>query len=430
MPCKFCQSRIRALAPCRKLYAEKTSSRLTSVLTIPTADSAVISSKDVLLLEHAYADHGHIFYFRIAMFRMLATQFGLSISSPVLRSAMLAYSASALSRRDFADAVYDHTAQALRKISVTIQNPETLDMAAIFAAWLLMQISQIPECTYGGSLAHAEGCVSMLRAFDNVGQGSRSALVTTITPFLWKGARFLATLAYLASGRRVSLPLRRVTYKERVAIWDSLNPFNKVEKRWAPGWIQAMDDLLRDLSMELHNCIGRTPEREGLKFENRVLVDMVLSDVRAEFDDTEFQKSLERLRTFVDTNKESLDAEVADLTLLQLNFVEMGKAVLEAPSLMEGLESVGALASSLMSSYRIRISQNERLRKKYVDVDHVMMAGLVLPLEDADGRKIFCPTRLNLVVRTWAYNLLVELGDESNARYLKCFWEERKNGQI
>lgn len=90
--------------------------------SIPTADVSVISHEDVLLLAFAYSNKER-YSTRTAFFRIMATQYGASISCVSLRHSILAFSAAKLPGVYFRDRHEYHRSQACHTLIQKLQHP-------------------------------------------------------------------------------------------------------------------------------------------------------------------------------------------------------------------------------------------------------------------------------------------------------------------
>jgi hypothetical protein len=119
-----------------------------------------------------------------------------------------------------------------------------------------------------------------------------------------------------------------------------------------------------------------------------LLLEIVYDDLKYDMESVEFKKACDGLRELVQKSSDvsQQEVEIADFLLLQLRFVEMGRAVLEAPSIIQGLEYAAPLAIELLSSYRNRICASNFLREKYIDGAFLLLGAYALPGRDADER--------------------------------------------
>jgi hypothetical protein len=338
-----------------------------------------------MLLEHAYSENGGVGHWHQPIIRMLANQFGSSISSRSLRHAVLTYSAKWLPEKLFLEKLEYHRALSIRALSLKIRNPKRIDEADVFASWFLSQISYFGHFE---ASCHAAGCISMLAALsENVTTESVSMIRTVFEPYLFDRATRTATAGYLWGSRRYQTLLRwQPTFQQRVMAYDMLNQFNHPSKIWRAGRLEAVDTILSGCLEDIALCVSRAAwEEVNHNFPRSSRVDDILNRVRAELDDPEFQQVLGAVRELRRTSTSGGYEDVLPvLQLLHLKSFDLGRTVLEAPSILEGMDAAGPMARSLLISYR-SMMREPRL-SDYLRRNSLLLAGLALRAEDVEER--------------------------------------------
>jgi hypothetical protein len=160
---------------------------------VPTPIEGVISSEEVLLLQYGYSGEwpGGL-WSMTALFRMLATEYGASISSAPLRHAMLAFCAERLPRPHFV-VVEHHTQQVRHYLMERLRTPDVICDADFFATWLLSYgtsfYNQTSEWFY-----HARGTMAIANHLSKTRKGKRmSNLMVLMDPYL----RLISNATYI-----------------------------------------------------------------------------------------------------------------------------------------------------------------------------------------------------------------------------------------
>ena len=125
----------------------------------------MISGEDALLLQYLYTWESSTIS---AVTLLFAAEYGLSIATPVLRYALLAYAAHSLCRSTahFQTASEQHKSRATQLLIHALETPKTLTEAEIFAADLMARVSYPEKVT-----VHAQGIRSMLSTVERFRAG-------------------------------------------------------------------------------------------------------------------------------------------------------------------------------------------------------------------------------------------------------------------
>ena len=185
----FCHSR-KIKSVCLKVQGRKTAARLSPSQSIPTAVDGTITSKEGLLLTFAYSNPTR-FGCLNALFKILAVEYGPSISNSSLRHAILARAARGLPSTERSQISDHHKQQAALTLAQKFEANTPLNDAVILATCILALVEH--ECCIG--VSHCFDvfykCTSLLISITN--NGTHGSLLLVFRPYLldWIGGLYL-----------------------------------------------------------------------------------------------------------------------------------------------------------------------------------------------------------------------------------------------
>lgn len=406
LPCEFCRAGNIGV-PCVKLRSPKSRQPVSGL--IPTADTSVIAAEDVLLLEYAYSSKKSQIT-RTALFRIVASQYGATISSPPLRQAILAFSACLLPQSQFRDRVDLHKQQATHLLLRKVKNRDISD-AEVLASCLLAIVATFTNSPVFEVLAHSNGCLSMLPLTPS------TTFLTIFAPYLSECAIFYDSIGSLRDVISYRLSThQRATLRQRIRYYETLRPFGSPPEAWQlSSSIKATNEILEDIINILRACICRVALKQTTgDYSRDPNVEATLVGIAAELDDPEFKKAIASLKP-----NNSLEVHVAAFQFLYLKCIDIGMTIIRSPSLLRGIVDSETIAVEWVSSYRAEMPHKGPFQDYYANASCILLAGLALPTVMESKFHRFTADE----ARSWVYNELCTRGSSTKAMVLRDFWE-------
>ena len=349
------------------------------------------------MLEYAYSDKER-YSTRTAFFRIMATQYGPSISFVSLRHAILAFSAAKLPDEVFRDRHQDHKSKARVALLEKLEHPDNIGDGDVLAGCALSAIL-FAEVYGTEAIIHANGCQAMLTCLYETAKSSPSSdMLDVFGPYVSDYANFFAAFGSLMERSPANTEpfIRRPTsFQQRVKYWDALNRFGfPSEAPQASGLIEAVGEVFGDMIDMLTCCIRRLALKQMMDdFERDQLVDDFLDQVAAELNDFELQHAVDVLKTY--------EVHEALYETFQMECLELALTILKEASIMHGIQSADttSMARAIIYNHRSQVKNVGPAREYYTNPYQrgLVVVGVALPREEIDDCK--CP-RIHLLTQS------------------------------
>jgi hypothetical protein len=335
LPCDFCRSR-KIKCVCVKVRGRKTEAQLSPSRPIPTAVDAVITAEEGLLLMFAYSNPTRFGYLN-ALFKMLAKEYGPSISNSSLRHAVLARAARGLPSPERSQISDDHKQQAAQALARKFEAKTPLDDAEIFSTFLLALVEY--ECPFEVShcLDIFYKCMSLLTSITD--NGTHGPLLLVFSPYLldWIGGLYLVlcTLRPDISAWQVPPPS---TYSQHVRYYDELSriqPALQIHLNPIIATIKCLNDLLERSVCCVHRTALRKVQGAEPPIDDKIAA--ALRDIRVYLGYLECERKNQQLA--VQSEDALLATQITQFEKQKLDGIHLALSLFEAPSILDGLSA-------------------------------------------------------------------------------------------
>jgi len=329
--CEFCLARNIDVA-CIKLRGPKTAKLLALSRPPPTADEFVIKSEDVLLLQSIYVEERGAQSIR-ALIRQFALVYGESISSKLLREAVLAYAARQFPESRYLESSKFHESEARRLLIVKLHTPEMVGETDLFAAFILMCLHWVSKSKV--ALIHEPGVKKILEELWKAGR-EQSHILKVFGPFCYVSAMrvyYSSHPSEAMSSESSTFP--HVKFQQRVTYHRHLLSFRAKTKAKYSATTLAVAGLFWDLQHIMLDLLLNT----AVDFPKRA---SILKSLSLEYlNDPDFKQTIATMDCSQSTNSHNRTEEDEVKTYLQLQklSIELLITVLSSPSRMEGFHS-------------------------------------------------------------------------------------------
>ena len=312
LTCQFCRSR-GINSPCVKLPGPKTASSLPVQIT----DTADVNSQDGLLLEFAYSKK-YPMGLHSALFKIMATQYGLSISSSSLRHAILAEAALQLPYQQFGDIYVDHANHARTSLRRKISDPHAIDDADLLASYLLM-CGAAWTSSWSEAEIHAKGCRSLLTHFRE--KRYSSPFLVIFGPMIKDRASYFVQKASLTTWETDSVMNYSLTnFQQRLAYLNALKPFRAIAPK-VSSTVTAIDHQLEIVITSFVSGMDNIARSEvQFHFERQSFIRELIEYSETKLQEQEFQCAIQAMQPNFQTSFKalSLESELARHFLLEM----------------------------------------------------------------------------------------------------------------
>lgn len=398
MVCDFCRSR-QIRDPCVKVPGPNTYRRLSPSRPIATPIDCTLTPEEGLLLQYAYA--GPIKWDSLlSFFRVLASNYGPSLPTSALRSAVLASAAYALPAEQFKSIRDHHEAQGWKSISPKLHSGALLTDEEAFAACILADMAWDAQPTSPNALHTIQRSKSCLElAVGRSREKAPSNMFKIFGPFFQDGLRFseMTGITFHAKPGEWRFP-QRGSFKRRL---DYYEEFRRVQtKASVMGMTAAVFDTLQEIMHGLACCITRAAWEEiyGDNTATNERLDEAVQSIRTEFSNTTLQQCIALVKN-PPSDKECLERSAAQYLEILLELIRIQFELFKTPSIIQSIaqSDTNMMARALIASIGSTCSLTPSLRCWQTYGASILSIGMVLSPEDSARRIIPLISLINVM---------------------------------
>lgn len=322
-------------------------------------------------------------------------EYGASIYPASLRHAVLAFATASLPASQFSDQQIDHEQKAIAALRRRL-NPQTIREHDVCAAFVLTWMSHTYRRDFA-ALAHAMGCISISQDLvASTRPQGRSNWISVFMPFMISIVHTIRVLHTLRdTSLQWSMPIRCITFSQRLKFHGELLSGEGLPVEFCR--LAAISGLLYGHGFMLSDGILRVLSDSTDELSKRRIVPDILKLVKKELSDPNLISSLQS--SGIETDPSDGEVNIPEDTSSQnyifheLNSNYLLMAILEAPSIQEGLRSqtVTSLAKILVRSFQsVPARGGKRRISFFVDKPrfsyyfwHLLYAGVGLRKEES-----------------------------------------------
>jgi hypothetical protein len=291
--------------------------------------------------------------FWASCFKRFAIEYGIAISHASLRHALLAMTLCEYPSMHMKQQIEYHKREARRQLIRSIETPSMIHDGDVFAANMLAWVA-LQQGLETEALLHAKGLLAMIKHLKG-GERLTSNMLQVFEPLVLDDAILIfSTLGELSMFRYYDL---KTMFKKRKSYFHELCRTGTPPEAWQSPPLQALVTHLGELltcSVSWLTHIVRT--KTARHAVRKVMIDQVTHFIKSELSDTELKRDLVILEQLqMHQNLRGMENRLDNHAFVELRTIELLVIALEAPTLPEGLDNPrsNTIATSLVSILRI-----------------------------------------------------------------------------